>query len=118
MCEHVYKICSRAIWEQAVAKGRFDGAGIDLEDGYIHFSTAAQVAQTAWLHFNGQDGLVLIKVAAKALPLVWEESRGGQLFPHLYEPLDLDHIEEVFTLTCGPTGEHVFPPDIPPRPAA
>jgi len=116
MTEVIYKICSQAIWDAAETKGRFDGAGIDLEDGYIHFSTAAQVAETAWLHFNGINGLVLVKVRTHGLPVVWEESRGGQSFPHLYEPLSLEFVERVVPLPCGPSGEHVFPHEIPPRP--
>lgn len=115
MSDFIYKICSRAIWHEAEAKGRFDGAGIDLEDGFIHFSTPAQVAETAWLHFNGVEGLVLIKVRTEGLPLLWETSRGGQSFPHLYEPLALEFVENVTALPCGPAGEHVFPQEIPLR---
>jgi uncharacterized protein (DUF952 family) len=86
----VYKILTRAAWDEAVARGRFDGAPIDLQDGYIHFSTAAQAQETAAKHFRGQAGLVVVAFAAEALgaALRWEPSRGGQLFPHLYAPLD------------------------------
>jgi uncharacterized protein (DUF952 family) len=86
----VYKILARAAWEEAVARGRFDGAAIDLKDGYIHLSAAAQAQQTAAQHFRGQAGLVLAAFWADALgpALKWESSRGGQLFPHLYGPLD------------------------------
>ena len=81
----IYKICPAQIWQQVEATGFFDGAGIDLADGYIHFSSADQVAETAHLHFAGQDDLVLVEVDAVAINIVWEESRGGQLFPHLYD---------------------------------
>lgn len=86
----VYKIVSRIAWDEAVAGGRFDGAAIDLRDGYIHLSTGAQAQDTARLHFKGQSGLVLVALSAEALgpALKWEASRGGQLFPHLYAPLD------------------------------
>ncbi len=86
----VYKIVSRAAWDEAVAKGRFDGAAIDLKDGYIHLSTAAQAQETATLHFRGQAGLVLAAFSSEAFGprLAWEPSRGGQLFPHLYGALD------------------------------
>jgi uncharacterized protein (DUF952 family) len=86
----IYKILPRAAWDEAVAKGRFDGSPVDLEDGYIHFSTAAQAQETAAKHFRGQAGLVVVAVEAAALgeALRWEPSRGGQLFPHLYAPLD------------------------------
>lgn len=86
----IYKILPRTAWDEALAQGRFDGSPIDLEDGYIHFSTAAQAQETAAKHFRGQDGLVVVAVEAGALgpQLRWEPSRGGQLFPHLYAALD------------------------------
>jgi uncharacterized protein (DUF952 family) len=85
----VYKIVTRAAWTAAEASGAFHGAPIDLEDGYIHLSTSAQVAETARLHFRGQDDLIVVGFEVEALgaELVWEPSRGGQLFPHLYAPL-------------------------------
>jgi uncharacterized protein (DUF952 family) len=85
----VYKILPRSEWEAAAARGVFEGSGIDLKDGYIHFSTAEQAAETLRLHFAGRTGLVMVAVEAEALgaDLKWEPSRGGQLFPHLYAPL-------------------------------
>jgi len=85
----VYKILPRGDWDAAVALGRFDGAGADLADGYIHFSTAAQAPETARRHFAGREGLVVVAVEAADLGagLRWEPSRGGDLFPHLYGPL-------------------------------
>ncbi len=90
----IYKIVDAAAWAQAVAAGRFDGAAIDLTDGYIHFSTAAQAAETARRHFRRQAGLLLVTLETDDFPpalagaLRWEPSRGGDLFPHLYAPLD------------------------------
>jgi uncharacterized protein (DUF952 family) len=86
----VYKIVSREAWETAVAAGRFDGAAIDLKDGYIHLSPGALAQDTARLHFHGQSGLVLVTLETDSLGegVKWEPSRGGQLFPHLYGPLD------------------------------
>jgi uncharacterized protein (DUF952 family) len=86
----IYKILPRAEWNGALAQGRFDGSPIDLQDGYIHFSTAAQAQETAAKHFRGQADLVVVAVEAEALgaALRWEPSRGGQLFPHLYALLD------------------------------
>jgi uncharacterized protein (DUF952 family) len=86
----VYKILPSGVWDAAVAEGRFEGAAIDLKDGYIHLSTAAQAQETARLHFRGQAGLVVAAFEAEALgdALRWEPSRGGQLFPHLYGGLD------------------------------
>src|SRR5690606_24074716 len=76
--------------------GAYAGMPIDAEDGYMHFSTAAQLAETLRLHFKGQNDLVIVAVRTEDLGdnLVWEPSRGGQLFPHLYNgPLNLDAVE-------------------------
>ena len=107
----IYKICSEALWREAERVGVFAGAAIDLADGYIHFSTAAQAPETAARHFAGQGELVLVAVAAEALgdSLCWEPSRGGDLFPHLYGPLRLDAVRWVRPLPLGLDGRHVFP---------
>ena len=102
----VYKIAAGADWDAALRVGRFDGAAIDLRDGYIHLSTAAQAQETARLYFAGQAGLVLLKIdAAKLAPaLKWEPSRGGDLFPHLYGPLDCALVEAVTQIELGADG--------------
>lgn len=107
----IYKICPEKLWREAQAAGRFDGAGIDLADGFIHFSTAGQAAETAARHFAGQDGLVLVAVDAGALGdvLKYEASRGGALFPHLYAPMPLSAVKWVRPLPLGADGRHVFP---------
>jgi uncharacterized protein (DUF952 family) len=86
----IYKLVARPEWEAALAAGRFEGSAVDLADGYIHFSTAAQAPETARLHFAGRDGIVIIGFDAERLgeALRWEPSRKGALFPHLYAPLD------------------------------
>ncbi len=108
----IYKICSKEEWEIACTKGCFEGAAIDLSDGYIHFSTASQVSQTARLHFTERKGLVLVAVAAKRLgdDLKWEAARGGELFPHLYATLDVDAVKSVTDLPVAEDGVHIFPP--------
>jgi len=102
----VYKIIARTDWEQAQRAGRFEGAAIDLRDGYIHLSTAAQAAETARLHFAGQAGLALLRLDADALgpALKWEPSRGGQLFPHLYGALDCALVEAVTEMPLDAAG--------------
>lgn len=74
--------------------GTFAGAPVDLADGYIHLSTATQLAETIDKHFAGQDDLHIAAVDLEALDdkIRWEESRGGQLFPHLYGALTLDTV--------------------------
>ncbi|MGH6922347.1 MAG: DUF952 domain-containing protein [Propylenella sp.] len=111
----IYKICPEALWRAAEKSGRFDGSPVDLEDGFIHFSTAAQVRETAAHHFAGEDRLLLIAVDADALgdALRFEPSRGGTLFPHLYAPLDLAAVRQVEKLPLRPDGRHAFPSDIP-----
>ena len=112
MTQTIYKIVPQALWREAEAAGRFLGAPVDHADGFIHFSTAAQVAETAARHFAGQDGLLLVAVDAERLgpALRYETSRGGALFPHLYGALDLDAVAWVAPLPLGPGGAHVFPP--------
>jgi len=107
----IYKICTEAAWAEAQASGVFDGAPIDLQDGYIHFSTAGQVRETAARHFAGQAGLMLLAVDAGALgdKLVYEPSRGGALFPHLYAKLPVSAVQWARSLPLDPNGLHLFP---------
>jgi uncharacterized protein (DUF952 family) len=90
----IYKICERAQWRAAEAAGQFRGSGVDERDGFIHFSTAAQLAETATKHFAGQKDLMLVAVDAGAFgaALKWEKSRGGDLFPHLYAAVPLNAV--------------------------
>ena len=87
----VYKICPASHWRVAERDGIFRGSEVDLRDGFIHFSSAEQVAETAAKHFAGARDLMLLRVNAASLGelLKWEPSRGGALFPHLYGDLDL-----------------------------
>jgi uncharacterized protein (DUF952 family) len=87
----IYKICDEASWRAAEADGQFRGSADDARDGFIHFSTRFQLAETAAKHFAGRSNLVLIAVDARALgsELKWECSRGGDLFPHVYGALPL-----------------------------
>ncbi|MCB4770640.1 DUF952 domain-containing protein [Ancylobacter sp. Lp-2] len=107
----IYKISPRGEWAHAAAAGRFDGAPVDLADGFIHFSTAAQVKETAARHFANQTELVLAAIRVEALDpaaLRWEPSRGGDLFPHLYAPLPMSAVAFVRDLPLGPDGAHQF----------
>lgn len=107
----IYKIVPTFLWRAAEKAGRFDGAPVDLADGYIHFSTAAQVRETAAKHFKGQDDLLLVAVDRTKLgeELRFEVSRGGDIFPHLYAPLDPTLAEWVVPLPLDVDGIHIFP---------
>jgi uncharacterized protein (DUF952 family) len=107
----IYKICSAELWREAERAGLFSGAPLDRRDGFIHFSTATQVAETAAKHFSGATNQVLVAVDAGLLggALKWEPSRGGDLFPHLYGSLSPDAVLWVEPLPLGPDGRHVFP---------
>lgn len=106
----IYKILRADEWAALEAQGETSGAPVDVADGYIHFSTAAQATETAAKHFAGAEGLMLLAYDSEALgpALKWEPSRGGALFPHLYAPLPLAGLLWAKPLPLGPAG-HVFP---------
>jgi uncharacterized protein (DUF952 family) len=107
----IYKICESALWREAERAGTLRGAPVDLRDGFIHFSTADQVRETAAKHFAGAADLMLVAVDAAALDsaLKWEVSRGGDLFPHLYGGLPLSAVLWARPLPLGSDRRHVFP---------
>ena len=105
----IYKISPAGLWREAERTGAFAGAPVDRADGFIHFSTAAQVRETAARHFAGQSDLVLVAVDTAALVgLRYEPSRGGALFPHLYGTLPLSAVRWVKPLPLESRG-HAFP---------
>ena len=107
----IYKICPASAWREAERQGVYRGSADDVRDGFIHFSTASQVAGTAKKHFFGQTGLFLIEVDADALgqALRWEHSRNDELFPHLYGELDLGAVLGVLSLRARSDGFHDIP---------
>lgn len=110
----VYKIVAAELWQAAEDSGVFTGAGIDLNDGFIHLSTGAQARRTAQLYFKGQGNLVLVAVDGARLgaALKYEPSRDGDLFPHLYAPLPLAAVLSVRPMPIGTDGNHIFPEDM------
>ena len=111
--EPIYKISNRTDWENAQQAGVFTGAAVDLADGFIHFSSASQVAETAARHFSGLDDLVLAAIDPVPLgeDLKWETSRGGALFPHLYGALPMAGLCWAVPLPLTAQG-HEFPEDL------
>lgn len=109
----IYKIFRADEWQSYQDAGETDGAPIDVTDGYIHFSTADQVAETAAKHFANEDGLMIVAFDTEALgdTLRWEPSRGGALFPHLYRKLDATDVVWVKPYPLGETG-HELPADV------
>jgi uncharacterized protein (DUF952 family) len=108
----IFHMCRASEWLAAAAAGVYRGSSQDAADGFIHFSTRAQVVASAAKHRAGQAGLVLLTVDAEALgpALRWEPARGGDLFPHLYGPLPAAAVVRVEPLPLGRDGGHVFPP--------
>ena len=111
MIKPIYKILADAAYDAAKSEGLLVGAADDLRDGFIHLSAGHQVAGTLAKHFSGQEDLLLLTVDAERLgpALKWEESRGGDLFPHLYGPLRLDAAVAAEPLALDDDNRHILP---------
>lgn len=109
-----YKILTADQWAAFDAQGRFDGAPVDLADGYIHLSTASQLGETAERHFAGQRGLICAAINLDALGdmVRWEPSRGGALFPHVYGVLPRSAVLAAGSMPIGADNRHVLPADV------
>ena len=106
----IYKILPASLWNAALSAGRFTGSEVDRRDGFIHFSLADQVAETAARHFAGERDLVIAAFDDATLGDVrYEPSRGGALFPHLHGTLDPARALWVKPLPVGADGRHIFP---------
>ena len=107
----IYKIATAASYDPARGAASYSGMPIDAKDGYLHLSTAAQLGDTLRLHFAGQSGLVLLAVRTADLgdKLVWEPSRGGQLFPHFYGALPLSSVAWEAPLSVATDGACTLP---------
>lgn len=105
-----FKILSRADWRAALAEGRYDGSAVDLTDGYIHLSAADQLETTAAKHYAGQADLMLVEVDLTALGegLIWEPSRGGALFPHIYGALPIAATRDARGLSVTADGRMIL----------
>jgi uncharacterized protein (DUF952 family) len=109
----IYKVCGSEEWAAAEVVGSYDGSADDRRDGFVHLSTASQLAGTLSRHFAGRDDLLLVALDSEALgnALQWEPSRGGDLFPHLYGALPTNAALWIKPLPCDPHGSHLIPPE-------
>ena len=106
----VYKICTKLEWQNIKTKGQLIGSKKDLEDGYIHFSGEDQVEGTLNKFYSNQKDLILLKVDTLKLDyLIWEQASDGNMFPHLYSPLDLSNVVGEFEISLGDDGSHIMP---------
>lgn len=108
----IYHLAKQAAWDLAKNVGVYTGLPEDRADGYLHLSTATQIQESARKHRAGEPDLVLLFIDDEDLNddiLVWEESRGGKLFPHLYAALPVSAVRDAIPLPLGQDGEHVFP---------
>jgi len=111
MTQMIYHMCRADEWEAAAASGAYAGSSQDKADGFIHFSTADQIVESARRHRAGQEGLLLLAIdpAVLGARLKWEKSRAGALFPHVYGRIDPRESAWVRPLPLGADGSHIFP---------
>ena len=108
--EFIFKIIDKEEWQKAKQAGTYEGSKKDTEDGYIHFSEEEQVEETLLRHYPKKDNLILLKVNAFKLEhLLWEQASNGDMYPHLYSPLDISNVEEEFELPLDDDGKHKLP---------
>ena len=108
--EFIFKIIDKDEWQKVKQTGTYGGSKKDIEDGYIHFSEEDQVEETLRRHYPKKDNLLLLKVNAFKLEhLLWEQASNGDMYPHLYSPLDIVNVEEEFELPLNDDGNHLLP---------
>ena len=108
--EFIFKIIDKEEWQKAKQAGTYEGSKKDTEDGYIHFSEEEQVEETLLRHYPKKDNLILLKVNAFKLEhLLWEQASNGDMYPHLYSPLDISNVEEEFELPLDDYEKHKLP---------
>ena len=108
--KYIYKIIDKNDWHKARISGSYSGSSKDIKDGYIHFSGEDQVLGTLKKYYKSEKNLVLLKVETLNLDhLLWEQASDGNMFPHLYSPLDIKFIVEELEIHLDENGKHVLP---------
>ena len=108
--EYIFKIIEKDEWQKFKKFGKYNGSVKDIKDGYIHFSEEDQVPATLRKYYTNKDNLVLLKVNAFKLEhLLWEQASNGDMYPHLYSPLDIKSVEDEFDLSLNEEGVHELP---------
>ena len=108
--EFIFKIIDKEEWQKAKQTGTYDGSAKDKKDGYIHFSEEDQVLETLNKYYKNKENLILLKVNAFKLEhLLWEQASNGDMYPHLYSPLDIKYVEAEFELPLDDDGIHELP---------
>ena len=108
--EFIFKVINKEEWQKAKQSGTYGGSDKDKKDGYIHFSEDDQVLETLKKHYPKKENLVLLKVNAFKLEhLLWEQASNGDMYPHLYSPLDVNTVVDEFELSLNEDGTHKLP---------
>ena len=108
--EFIFKVIDKEEWQKAKQTGTYGGSEKDIKDGYIHFSEEDQVEETLKKHYPKKENLVLLRVNAFKLEhLLWEQASNGDMYPHLYSPLNINNVEDEFELVLDEEGMHVLP---------
>tara|TARA_B100000401_G_scaffold58655_1_gene34162 strand:- start:1 stop:372 length:372 start_codon:yes stop_codon:yes gene_type:complete len=108
--EFIFKIIHKDEWQKAKQDGKYNGSDKDKKDGYIHFSEEDQVPETLKKYYQNKENLILLKVNAFKLEhLLWEQASNGDMYPHLYSPLDVENVEDEFELSLNDDGTHKLP---------
>ena len=111
--EFVFKVIEKEEWVKAKEEGIYNGSANDLNDGYIHFSEEEQIRETLKKYYANKDNLILLKVHTLNLDhLLWEQASNGDMYPHLYSPLDIKNVVGEYELNLDSNGVHKLPESI------
>ena len=108
--EFIFKIIDKDEWLKAKQSGTYEGSKKDIQDGYIHFSEENQIQETLQRHYSKRENLIILKVNAFKLDhLLWEQASNGDMYPHLYSPLDTSTVVDEYELPLNEDGRHELP---------